>query len=306
VVNPFEADGIWLRCALHAHTTNSDGEMSPAVLARHYERAGFDVLAITDHWVRTVEASSAKLLVVPGAELNATLAGSGLDVHILALGLGADPVRPQAGLDGLAETVGWIRANGGLPYMAHTYWGGLRSGDFAACKGLAGLEVYNAGCEIEVGRGLASVHWDEALETGALLHGIAVDDCHHPGYDSARAWVWARCAERSERAVLDALREGTFYSSTGPRIHGLTVGDTDVEVRTSPARSITLVSSPRKGARVNAGRLGYPRDAMILERTDGGEITAARLDRPAQARYGRVEVEDAGGGRAWTNPLWMA
>jgi len=306
VVNPFEAEGIWLRCALHAHTTNSDGELSPELLARHYERAGFDVLAITDHWVRTVEHSTAKLLVIPSAELNATLSGSGLDAHVLALGIETDPVRPDAEFDDLPETVGWILANGGVPYVAHTYWGGLQSGDFGACAGLVGLEVYNAGCEIEIGRGLASVHWDEVLETGRLLYGIAADDCHHPGYDSARAWVWARCAERSREAVLTALREGTFYGSTSPRIHAVRVGEAAVEIRTSPVRSATLVSSPRKGARVNAGRLGYPRDGAILETNDSGEITAARLDRPAKARYGRVEVEDASGARAWTNPLWMA
>ena len=50
-MTPFEGDGVWLRCALHAHTTNSDGEMAPDMLVRHYEWAGFDVLAITDHWV---------------------------------------------------------------------------------------------------------------------------------------------------------------------------------------------------------------------------------------------------------------
>jgi hypothetical protein len=306
VLNPFEAEGIWLRCALHAHTTNSDGELSPELLVRHYERARFDVLAITDHWVRTVERSTEKLLVIPSAELNATLAGSGIDTHVLALGVEADPMRPELPFDDLPETVGWILAHGGVPYVAHTYWGGLQSGDFAACEGLVGLEVYNAGCEIEIGRGLASVHWDEVLEAGRLLYGIAADDCHHPGYDSARAWVSARCAERSEGAVLTALREGSFYSSSGPRIHSVTVEEAAVEIRTSPVRSATLVSSPRKGARVNAGRLGYPRDGAILETNDSGEITAARLERPANTRYGRVEVEDASGARAWTNPLWMA
>ena len=70
-MTPFEGDGVWLRCALHAHTTNSDGEMSPDMLVRHYEWAGFDVLAITDHWVRTVERSTRKLLVIPSTELNA-------------------------------------------------------------------------------------------------------------------------------------------------------------------------------------------------------------------------------------------
>ena len=47
---PFERDGSWLRCALHAHTTRSDGELSPDELVRLYDDAGFDVLAITAHW----------------------------------------------------------------------------------------------------------------------------------------------------------------------------------------------------------------------------------------------------------------
>src|SRR3954469_24299046 len=92
----FQGDGVWLRCALHAHTTNSDGEMSPDMLVRHYEWAGFDVLAITDHWVRTVERSTRKLLVIPSTELNATCGGPEDDAHVLALGVQADPVPPDS------------------------------------------------------------------------------------------------------------------------------------------------------------------------------------------------------------------
>jgi len=65
-MSPFDDEGgIWLRCALHAHTTNSDGDMPPDKLVQHYERAGYDVLALTDHWVRTVERSTRRLLVIP-------------------------------------------------------------------------------------------------------------------------------------------------------------------------------------------------------------------------------------------------
>ena len=38
-----------LLCELHTHTTWSDGELSPRELCDLYGRAGFDVLAITDH-----------------------------------------------------------------------------------------------------------------------------------------------------------------------------------------------------------------------------------------------------------------
>ncbi len=305
VRNLFDGNGTWLRCALHAHTTNSDGELPPDMLVRHYEWAGFDVLAITDHWVRTVEPSTKKLLVIPSTELNAEAGGSEHDAHVLALGLDTDPELPDDRFASLPETVAWTTEHGGVPFLAHTYWSGLRTDQFEECDGLVGIEVYNAGCELEVGRGDSSLHWDEALERGRLLYAIAADDSHHPGYDSSLAWVWARCAERSQEAVLAALREGRFYSSTGPLIRELELDDESVVVRCSPAASVTLLAGRRRGSRANAGRLGYPHGATILESNDDGAIVATRLERPYGTPYGRLEVADAHGRRAWTNPLWI-
>jgi hypothetical protein len=300
-VTPFEGDGVWLRCALHAHTTNSDGELPPDMLVRHYEWAGFDVLAITDHWVRTAEPSTRKLLVIPSTELNAVAAGH--DAHVIALGVEADPEPPDA-FAPLADVVAWILQNGGVPYLAHTYWSGLRTSEWEACEGLVGIEVWNTGCELEIGRGDSSVHWDEALEAGHTLFALATDDAHHPGYDSGFAWTMVRAAERSQAAVLDALRSGRFYGSTGPEIHHVEQDDIAVVVRCSPAQSVTLVSSRHRGARANAGRLGYPNASTILERDSAGLITACKLEKPPLAPFGRIEVCDLQGRKAWTNPLW--
>ena len=302
---PFGADGEWLRCALHAHTTSSDGDTPPELVVHHYAEAGFDVLFLTDHCVRTVERSPGQMLVVPGVELNATLAGSGLDAHVLALGVEADPELPDGDFDDLAGTVAWVLAHGGVPYLAHTYWSGLRAGDFERCEGLVGLEVYNAACDLEVGRGLAALHWDEALQGGRLLYALATDDSHCLGHDTVAAWIWARCAERSRAAVLAALRTGSFYSSAAPRIESVEVTDEAVEVRCSPARSVTLLAGRWLGSRVNADRPGYPGHGVVLETNERGEILAARLERPARTPYGRLEVDDSQGRRAWTNPLWM-
>ena len=171
-MTPWDADGIWLRCALHAHTTNSDGELAPDMLVRHYEWAGYDVLAITDHWVRTQERSTKKLLVIPSTELNAWCGAAENDAHVLALGVQADPVIPENEFAQLQEVVDWILANGGVPYIAHTYWSGLRTDQWETCEGLLGLEVWNSGCELEVGRGDSSIHWDEALERGRLWYAL--------------------------------------------------------------------------------------------------------------------------------------
>ena len=67
--SPWRSPGDWLKAALHMHTTNSDGELAPRALARHYGRAGYDVVALTDHWHRSEAPSSPDLVVLPGVEL---------------------------------------------------------------------------------------------------------------------------------------------------------------------------------------------------------------------------------------------
>jgi hypothetical protein len=302
--NPFDSGGSWLRCALHAHTTNSDGGLPPEKLAEHYARAGYDVLAITDHWRRTETPSSERLLVIPSAELNCLLPGE-RDGHVLAFGIDEEPMEFAQTRPDLAAAAAWIGEHGGVAYLAHPYWTGAPVSGLELPNGVAGLEVYNAGCELEVARGLSSVHWDEVLEAGRLCFGIAADDSHHPGFDSDLAWVWVRALERSQRAVLDALATGCFYSSTGPIIHEARVENCSVEVRCGPCRSVTLCTGRQRGSAVNAGRLGYRFGAEVVSTTDVGEIVEARLDRPRGSSYGRVEVVDLQGRKAWTNPLWI-
>ncbi len=235
--NPFAAGGMWLRCALHAHTTRSDGELSPEELVSHYERAGFDVLAITDHWVRTEAPFTDRLLVIPSSELSCLLPGDA-EGHLLAFGIDEDPLEFMRTRPDLAGAAAWVGEHGGVAYLAHPYWTGAASG-LSLCEGVAGLEVYNAGCELEVGRGLSTVHWDDLLERGARCFGIAADDSHHADFDSGFAWVWARVAERSQAAVLGALAIGSFYSSTGPLVDELRVENRRVQVQCSPCRRVT-------------------------------------------------------------------
>ena len=302
---PWTESGTWLRCALHAHTTRSDGELSPRDLARHYARAGYDVLAMTDHWKITADDTVDGLVVIPGVELNCILPGS-RDGHVLGLGVAApdEDVRALAAEHAdLGATADWIAGHGGIAFLAHPYWTGATPGTLELPENVVGVEVYNAGCELEVGRGLSTVHWDELLEGGRLCAAIATDDSHHPGYDSDLAWTWVRAATRSADAVLEALRDGRHYSSTGPRLVAVRVDGAAVEVVCSPCRSVTLVSGRATGASVNAGRLGYRHRGTVLESDGGGLITRARLEVPPAARHVRVEIADRDGERAWANPL---
>jgi hypothetical protein len=305
MTNPWATDGTWLRCALHAHTNRSDGELTPRDLAGHYARAGYDVLAITDHWRISGDDSVDGILVIPSVELNCILPGA-RDGHVLGYGVEAvenelhELAKEHADL---AAVAGWIEAHGGIAFLAHPYWTGVTPGTLELPDNVVGIEVFNAGCELEIGRGLAAVHWDELLESGRLCPAIATDDSHHPGFDSDLAWTWVKAPGRSQAAVLDALANGSAYSSSGPRIHDIHLEDGAVEVRCSPCRAVTLVSGRTTGASVNVGRLGYRHHGRELERNDAGLVTYARLDVPPSARHVRIEVTDAAGRKAWANPL---
>jgi hypothetical protein len=302
---PWQQTGPWLKCALHAHTTRSDGELEPQGLAEHYARAAYDVLAITDHWAFTAAEPVGDLIVIPSVELNCVLPEA-RDGHVLGLGVSCEPeelVALGAEYADLARTADWIEDRGGIAYLAHPYWTGAIPGRLELPANVAGIEVFNAGCELEVGRGLASVHWDELLEAGRLCPAIATDDSHHPGFDSGHAWTWVRVAERSADAVLDGLSSGSFYSSTGPLIHDVRRDGDTLEVRCSPCRAVTLVSGKSTGSAVNAGRLGYRHGGSVTATDDAGLVTAARLAIPPAARHVRIEVTDGIGRKAWANPI---
>jgi hypothetical protein len=260
---------------------------------------------MTDHWKISSDDTVDGLVVVPGVELNCILPGA-RDGHVLGLGVSA----PDEDLGALAAehadlraTADWIGAHGGIAFLAHPYWTGVTPGTLELPPNVVGVEVYNAGCELEVGRGLSAVHWDELLEAGRLCPAIATDDSHHPGFDSDLAWTWVRAEDGSAGAVLEALRDGCHYSSTGPRLDDVRVEGEAVEVACSPSRAVTLVSGKATGASVTAGRLGYRHRGTVLETDGDGSITRARLEIPPSARHVRVEVTDAQGKKAWANPL---
>lgn len=300
--SPWRAEGEWLRAALHVHSTNSDGELSARGVARHYERAGYDVVALTDHWHRSEAPSSEELVVLAGVELNCLLP-EGRDGHVLGLGIDRDPAELEGTRLDLEGTGEWIVGAGGVAFLAHPYWTGVRPGGLELPPSVVGIEVFNAGCELEVGRGLSSVHWDELLQDGRLCPALAVDDSHHPGFDSDHAWTWIR-AERDPESILAALRSGCFYGSSGPLIHDVERTDAGVVVRCTPVQSVRLLTGRTSGTAVNAGRLGYRYGADVLDVTADGWIVAARLDLPESAPFARLELVDPAGRRAWTNPLW--
>lgn len=317
--DPFDGDGVWLRCALHAHSTESDGDLAPRALMAAYEAAGFDVLAVTDHWRLTSVPSTPALLSLPAAELTADVEKPGMTADVLVYGIEAVPDDPggdrrnwmvneeehweQRTFASISCAAAYAREQGAVAFVAHPYWTGLDAAPILDAEGVAGLEVYNASGETECGRGDSSMVWDAALERGRTLFGIATDDTHVARLDVGRAWTHVRAADRSPDAVVAALREGRFYASAGPTLHHVHRDGAAIEVRCSPCRAVVLQMEREHGCSVVAGPRGR-RDGRILETDGEGLITRAVVESPwAAPRFVRVRAVDAEGQSAWTNAL---
>ena len=320
--NAFDQPGEWLKAALHTHSTVSDGTVAPEPLAMAYQEAGFDVLAITDHWRLTKFDAPDGLLTLPSAELGFDVANPlypTQSTEFLVYGIDHIPDEPGGNKDNwysnpiehyevrtfadLSSGVRWADSMGAVVYVAHPYWNQMNLDELVDAEGFVGLEVFNGSSDLETARGDSSVWWDALLARGRRTFGIATDDQHYPLFELGTAWTMIRAADRSQEAVLHALREGHTYFSHGPTIHGIHVDGDAVEVECSPARSVVLAREEEKGVCVNAGPTGRRMGRVVAE--DGrGLFTHVRLESPYEdVRYRRVVVVDEFGRKAWSNPI---
>lgn len=316
--NPFETQGIWLKAALHTHTSESDGELRPEAVTEHYGWSGFDVVAITDHWTLTTVPSSEHLTVITGAELAVDPLGPGRYTEILAIGIDElpdDPGGDRANWEridnydfrtfpDLSTAAAFITAQGAAAFVAHPYWSGLPPEVVVAADGLTGLELFNASAERECGRGDSSYIWDLALEAGRPLTAIATDDSHYPSFDIGDAWTMVRAPDRSRDAVVDALRAGQTYASTGPVLLDVQRDRDEIEVACGPCASVALHSRYQEGWAVRADQRGRQDGARILDRDEHGAVVRARFHPDVDGLpFVRVVATDDRGRTAWTNPV---
>ncbi|MEU4564116.1 CehA/McbA family metallohydrolase [Actinoplanes sp. NPDC023936] len=295
---PFGRPGRFWRGNLHTHSDRSDGALPPAEVARRYRDAGYDFLAITDHFRERYgfPLTDTRSLRVPGfttllgAELHPPRTEFSSEWHILAVGLplGFAPPEPDENATDLARRA---RDAGAFVGIAHPAASLLTEADTAQLDAAHAVEVYNA-LSAREDRGDSWHLTDVLLNRGRLLTAYAADDAHFQPQDppGGRAWVQVRADELTPEALLGALKAGHYYSSTGPEIHDVRLDDGVLHVRCSPASKVMITG-------------GDPGVRLV----EGLSLTECSLP-IAMFRRGwcRVTVEDAAGQRAWTNPIRWA
>ena len=304
----FKDEGIWLRGNLHSHTTNSDGDATPNELVDWYQRNGYDFLAITDHdYITNVdELKRGDLLLIPGLEFGYdpvespgwTLDMLGINVKTLPDFLDPDhtghvkndpAISPQRIID-------YIDAQGGLAIMCHPYFMINMMEPYMKYRGFVGVEAYNYVCEEQVGRGHHEIYWDTMLYHGKNVWGFASDDSHKMEF--GHAWVEVRARERTVPAILTAIREGRFYATNGPIIYDVTYSDHQARVTFDRPCDVVTFPWQKNGAIVRS----YENEVSLVDGRRRFTATAAVQD---GQRYMRIELRDAQGNKAYTNPIYF-
>jgi predicted metal-dependent phosphoesterase TrpH len=211
---------------LHAHTTWSDGVLSSTQLVDLYGRAGFDVLAITDHVVHSAAAEQVRaesytayledldaeaerarrrygMLVVPGLELTVDDSDPRRAGHALAIGL-----REFVSVDhGLEAALRAARAAGAALIAAHPY--PLAQ----AADSLRGTAWFAEDPDraVEVVDRFELFNRDDRFDWIAQrqLPWVATGDFHRP--EHLFSWKTLLECERTEAAVVTALRSGSHF-----------------------------------------------------------------------------------------------
>jgi len=295
-IPPFARAGRFWRGNLHTHSTRSDGKLPPEAVADFYQRAGYDFLALTDHFwevygypvtdTRALRSKSFTTLI--GAELHAPLTAKGHDWHILAVGLPLD-YAPWTGGETIQSMCRRAVGAGAFLGIAHPQWYGLTTEDALSIPEAHAVEIYNHSCAVECDRGDGLVVLEEVLAAGRRLNAYAADDAHFKSPDAAGGWVMVKAEKLEPELLLEALKRGDYYSSQGPEIHDIAVSGEKVKVACSPAAWVSVAGSGT-GSRCSHGH--------DLERV------TLPLECFGEDGWFRITVTDAKNRRAWSNPVW--
>ncbi len=320
------ATGKFYKVNLHAHSTVSDGCLTPAELKALYKSRGYDALAITDHelLVDHTDLSDEDFLLITGFEYAFMEEGVAYpyaktaefncfprDSHNVkqpcfhpkyvihgetwraqtAQYTGELTERPFTA-EAMQHFIDQARKEGFLVYLNHPSYSMLDYEMIKRLDGVFGMEIFNAGC-FHVGTNEYNFQlYRMLLQDGKQWSPIASDDCHPcdrpgtPGSDACRGFVMVKAGALTHESILGALEKGDFYASSGPLIEELYIEDGKIHLTCSPVSHILMNTKYRHRA------ARYARDGEL--------ITHAVFDLPQGDEYFHFELTDACGEHANT------
>lgn len=171
------------------------------------------------------------------------------------------------------------------------------SAEVAALKGIQGIEVYNTSTRY-IGKEYNMQCWDELLDAGCRCNALAVDDMHWE-HDLFKGFTMILAEDKSEEAVMDALRQGNYYSSQGPEFSRITFENGILRADFTPV--IGAIGVMRRSRGICQGI----RDAQGPG-SENKAITHLEADlSEVHDSYIRLQLTDKDGLMAWSNPVYL-
>lgn len=277
------------KIGLHMHTNLSDGSKTPFECAQIYRSAGYDAIALTDHWHWHDEGEIAGVRIISGVEYDFGGRHTELGVyHILGLFAKRDPDvsrddSPQVAIDK-------IHATGGLAVLAHPAWSLNTPEMIMALEGVDATEIYNTVSAVgQSFRADSSLIVDMIASRGRDYPLLAADDSHYyNGEDNCVSYVMAECDSVDSEKIKNAILERRFYASQGPELHLSKEGDI-FRVHSSPVEHIYFASNT----------------AWCVRTAHGEGICSAEYKPVPSDLYVRAFAVDKEGRSAWSNIVML-
>lgn len=285
----FDTSGKWYKGNLHMHTQKSDGRLSPEDAIEVYRKAGYDFIALTDHWVQNAGECKDGFLVFSGCELDTGDMVHSPVFHIIGAGMEKKITLQRSTTLSPQQIIDAVNEANGMAILAHPAWSVTNPADCMSLNGLCGVEIYNSisGLPWNGRRADSSIYIDIWASQGKLFPCMAADDSHSYQGEHTCSFIMVNAKELSAEAIKKSIRSGNFYASQGPRFLSISVDESVVKVNSSSVESIVF----------------YSNTVWCEDRVAAGGVNSAIYKIKPTDRYVRVELIDAQGRMAWSSPI---
>jgi hypothetical protein len=277
------------------------------VIIKAYEGRGYDYFALSEHDLlfdpRSLQGST-PMVLLPAVEITSSCMKT-------LMYLGASEDLPPARMLNLGEVAEFVRSRGGLFIVDHPNYIGRSKKRMADIEELLAVEfdaveIYTGVVERLEGSAYAIDIWDMLLAKGRRVFGHAVDD-QHRDIDRFLGWncvQWTGDSSPTPAGIIEALRRGQFYASTGVVIHSIGLdGDGRIVIESNADEVRWYVCNGRLAHVEDGGRGTMALDVLCdLPRSADPYV---RLKSPRAAIYVRAELVGAKGSRAWSQPFFI-
>jgi len=234
---------MWLKGSIHIHSNIVDGKLNPGELYKKYYSEGFNFVTITDHNKISDERKNPYnnfLIINNSTEFN----NEGNLTHILGIGIRPDKIKQfiKPPVD-YQKMLDYFYLNDALTIICHPDWNWISCSynRLSLFENYHGIEIYNIIQGHDHGSSYALEKWDFLLTRRKKVWGFSVDDFHDPAKDKiGRGFLMVETDEFSETGIINALKNGKFYSSTGLLVDEFNIKDNEIFVSSLDCEEIVF------------------------------------------------------------------